>query len=168
MHPAQAFLNSTSQLLARDRRAAEVAEVRYIVERKGGLSGMASGTSPATGPTPEYSSRRSRVAGLAGELKVGKKMSLADCFAAALDLVKRRLKSVEATQYRLSHEPTSLTASSAANPGQLSPAETSNCIAVPHCRRGSDSVSLWKNLSRECARRSRAICCRRADSRRRT
>jgi hypothetical protein len=162
------ILNSTPQLLARDLCAAEVGRSSLHCRTKRWSFGWLQVQARLLGLPLNIVPADQELSQLAGELKAMKKMSLADCFAAALDLVKRRLKSVEATQYRLSHEPTSLTASSAGNPGQLSRAETSNCIAVPHCRRGSDSVSLWKNLSRECARRSRAICCRRADSRRRT
>ena len=46
---------------------------------------MASGPSAVAGSTSKYSSRPDQeLSELAGELKVVKKMSLADCFAAAL------------------------------------------------------------------------------------
>jgi PIN domain len=84
MHPAQAFLNSTPQLLARDCRAAEMAEVRYIVERKGGLSGWLQVRARLLGLPLNIVPADQELSELAGELKMVKKVSLADCFAAAL------------------------------------------------------------------------------------
>jgi len=60
------------------------AEVRYIVERKAGLAGWREARARLLGLPLEIVPAGQELSELAGELKVAKKMSLADCFAAAL------------------------------------------------------------------------------------
>ena len=60
------------------------AEVRYIVERKVGLSEWLQVRARLLGLPLEIVPADQELSELAGELKVVKKMSLADCFAAAL------------------------------------------------------------------------------------
>jgi predicted nucleic acid-binding protein len=60
------------------------AEVRYIVERKVGLAEWREAGARLLGLPLEIVPAGQELAELAGELKVTKKMSLADCFAAAL------------------------------------------------------------------------------------
>ena len=60
------------------------AEVRYIVERKVGLSEWLQVRARLLGLPVEIVPADQELSELAGELKVVKKMSLADCFAAAL------------------------------------------------------------------------------------
>jgi len=60
------------------------AEVRYIVERKVGSAKWREVRSQLLGLPIEIVSAGQELSELAGELKVTKKMSLADCFAAAL------------------------------------------------------------------------------------
>ena len=60
------------------------AEVRYIVERKVGLSERLRGRARLLGLSLNIVPADQELSGLAGELKVMKKISLADCFAAAL------------------------------------------------------------------------------------
>lgn len=60
------------------------AEVRYIVERKVGFEGWREVRLRLLGLPLEIVPAGQELAELAGELKVAKKMSLADCFAAAL------------------------------------------------------------------------------------
>ena len=60
------------------------AEVRYIVERKVGLAEWREARARLLGLPLEIVPASQELAELAGELKVTKKMSLADCFAAAL------------------------------------------------------------------------------------
>jgi len=60
------------------------AEVRYIVERKVGLEEWREVRLRLLGLPLEIVPAGQELAELAGELKVAKKMSLADCFAAAL------------------------------------------------------------------------------------
>lgn len=60
------------------------AEVRYIVERKVGLAEWREARARLLGLPLEIVPVGQELAELAGELKVTKKMSLADCFAAAL------------------------------------------------------------------------------------
>jgi uncharacterized protein len=60
------------------------AEVRYIVERKVGLAEWREVRARLLGLPIEIVSADQELSELAGELKVTKKMSLADCFAAAL------------------------------------------------------------------------------------
>jgi predicted nucleic acid-binding protein len=60
------------------------AEVRYIVERKVGLAEWREARARLLGLPLEIVPAGQEFAELAGELKVTKKMSLADCFAAAL------------------------------------------------------------------------------------
>jgi predicted nucleic acid-binding protein len=60
------------------------AEVRYIVERKVGLSEWLQVRARLLGLPLEIVPADRELSELAGELKVVKKMSLADCFAAAL------------------------------------------------------------------------------------
>jgi predicted nucleic acid-binding protein len=60
------------------------AEVRYIVERKVGLAEWREARARLLGLPLEIVPAGQELAELAGELKVTKKMSLADCFAAAL------------------------------------------------------------------------------------
>jgi predicted nucleic acid-binding protein len=60
------------------------AEVRYIVERKVGLAEWREVRARLLGLPIEIVSAGQELSELAGELKVTKKMSLADCFAAAL------------------------------------------------------------------------------------
>ena len=60
------------------------AEVRYIVERKVGLAEWRDVRAQLLGLPLEIVPAGQELSELAGELKVNKKMSLADCFAAAL------------------------------------------------------------------------------------
>jgi predicted nucleic acid-binding protein len=60
------------------------AEVRYIIERKVGLSEWLQVRARLLGLPVEIVPADQELSELAGELKVVKKMSLADCFAAAL------------------------------------------------------------------------------------
>ena len=60
------------------------AEVRYIVERKVGLAEWREVRARLLGLPLEIVPAGQELSELAGELKVTKKMSLADCFAAAL------------------------------------------------------------------------------------
>ena len=60
------------------------AEVRYIVERKVGLVEWLEVRARLLGLPLEIVPAGQELSELAGELKVAKKMSLADCFAAAL------------------------------------------------------------------------------------
>ena len=60
------------------------AEVRYVVERKVGLAEWREVRARLLGLPLEIVPAGQELAELAGELKVTKKMSLADCFAAAL------------------------------------------------------------------------------------
>jgi predicted nucleic acid-binding protein len=60
------------------------AEVRYIVERKVGLAKWREARARLLGLPLEIVPADQELSELAGELKVTKKMSLADCFAAAL------------------------------------------------------------------------------------
>ena len=60
------------------------AEVRYIVERKVGLAEWRDVREQLLGLPLEIVPAGQELSELAGELKVNKKMSLADCFAAAL------------------------------------------------------------------------------------
>jgi ribonuclease VapC len=60
------------------------AEVRYIVERKVGLAEWRDVRARLLGLPLEIVPAGQELSELAGELKVNKKMSLADCFAAAL------------------------------------------------------------------------------------
>ena len=60
------------------------AEVRYVVERKVGLAEWREVRARLLRPPLEIVPAGQELAELAGELKVTKKMSLADCFAAAL------------------------------------------------------------------------------------
>ncbi|MGH7825989.1 MAG: type II toxin-antitoxin system VapC family toxin [Candidatus Binatia bacterium] len=60
------------------------AEVRYIVERKVGLAEWREVRARLLGLPLEIVPAGQELSELAGELKVAKKMSLADCFAAAL------------------------------------------------------------------------------------
>ena len=60
------------------------AEVRYIVERKVGLAQWLEVRARLLGLPLRIVSAGQELSELAGELKVAKKMSLADCFAAAL------------------------------------------------------------------------------------
>jgi predicted nucleic acid-binding protein len=60
------------------------AEVRYIVERKVGPAKWREVRSQLLGLPIEIVSAGQELSELAGELKITKKMSLADCFAAAL------------------------------------------------------------------------------------
>ena len=60
------------------------AEVRYIVERKVGLSEWLRVRARLLGLPLKIVSADQELSEVAGELKVVKKMSLADCFAAAL------------------------------------------------------------------------------------
>jgi ribonuclease VapC len=60
------------------------AEVRYIVERKVGFAEWLEVRARLLGLPLEIVSAGQELSELAGELKVAKKMSLADCFAAAL------------------------------------------------------------------------------------
>lgn len=59
-------------------------EVRYIVERKVGLAEWREVRARLLGLPLEIVPAGQELSELAGELKVAKKMSLADCFAAAL------------------------------------------------------------------------------------
>jgi predicted nucleic acid-binding protein len=65
------------------------AEVRYIVERKVGTARWIEARHKLLGLPLEIVAADQDLAELAGELKVTKKMSLADCFAAALSKQKR-------------------------------------------------------------------------------
>ncbi len=65
------------------------AEVRYIVERKVGAARWHEARHKLSGLPLEVVSADRTLAELAGELKAVKKMSLADCFAAALARQKR-------------------------------------------------------------------------------
>jgi ribonuclease VapC len=58
--------------------------VRYIVERKVGLAELREVRARLLGLSLEIVPASQELSELAGELKVTKKMSLADCFAAAL------------------------------------------------------------------------------------
>ena len=60
------------------------AEVRYIVERKVGLAKWREVRGKLLALPIDIVSAAQELSELAGELKVSKKMSLADCFAAAL------------------------------------------------------------------------------------
>ena len=60
------------------------AEVRYMVERKSGLSKWNEVRHKLLGLPLEIVSADQPLAELAGEIRVSNKMSLADCFAAAL------------------------------------------------------------------------------------
>jgi predicted nucleic acid-binding protein len=60
------------------------AEVRYIVERKAGLSGWLQVRARLLGLPLNIVPAGQELSELAGELKAMKKMSLADCFAATL------------------------------------------------------------------------------------
>jgi ribonuclease VapC len=60
------------------------AEVRYIVERKVGLAEWLEVRARLLGLPLEVVPAGQELSELAGELKVAKRMSLADCFAAAL------------------------------------------------------------------------------------
>jgi predicted nucleic acid-binding protein len=60
------------------------AEIRYIVERKVGLAQWREVRARLLGLPIEIVPADQELSELAGELKVTKKMSLADCFAAAL------------------------------------------------------------------------------------
>ena len=60
------------------------AEVRYMVERKIGLARWREVRARLVGLPIEIVSADQELSELAGELKVTKRMSLADCFAAAL------------------------------------------------------------------------------------
>jgi ribonuclease VapC len=60
------------------------AEVRYIIERKVGLAAWLEVRARLLGLPLEIVPAGQELSELAGELKVAKKMSLADCFAAAL------------------------------------------------------------------------------------
>ena len=64
--------------------AANWAEVRYIVERKKGINEWTNVRSKLLGLPIQILSVDQALAELAGEIKAAKKMSLADCFAAAL------------------------------------------------------------------------------------
>jgi uncharacterized protein len=65
------------------------AEVRYIVERKVGLARWNEARNKLLGLPIEIVPADQVLAELAGELKVTKKMSLADCFTAALAKQKK-------------------------------------------------------------------------------
>jgi len=65
------------------------AEVRYIVERKVGAAKWRETRTKLLGLPIEIVSADPMLAELAGEIKVGGKMSLADCFAAALAKQKK-------------------------------------------------------------------------------
>lgn len=60
------------------------AEVRYIVERKVGLARWREARATLLGLPLEVVSADQGLAEMAGAIKAGHKMSLADCFAAAL------------------------------------------------------------------------------------
>jgi predicted nucleic acid-binding protein len=72
---------SNSNLVLRRR---VVPKFRYIVERKVGLSERLRGRARLLGLSLNIVPADQELSGLAGELKVVKKISLADCFAAAL------------------------------------------------------------------------------------
>lgn len=65
------------------------AEVRYIVERMVGTEGWVKTRTRLLGLPIEIIPADLTLAELAGEIKVSKKMSLADCFAAALAKQKK-------------------------------------------------------------------------------
>ncbi len=65
------------------------AEVRYMVERKVGLARWREARQKLLGLPFEVVSADQSLAELAGEIKASKKMSLADCFAAALAKQKK-------------------------------------------------------------------------------
>lgn len=65
------------------------AEVRYMVERKVGAARWREARHKLLGLPLEVVSADQLLAELAGEIKVVKKMSLADCFAAALATQKK-------------------------------------------------------------------------------
>jgi predicted nucleic acid-binding protein len=65
------------------------AEVRYIVERKVGAAQWRETRTKLLGLPIEIVPADQALAELAGEIKVGGKMSLADCFAAALAKQKK-------------------------------------------------------------------------------
>ena len=60
------------------------AEVRYVIERKNGLEAWQENRSKILGLPIEVVPVDLSLAELAGEIKISRKMSLADCFAAAL------------------------------------------------------------------------------------
>lgn len=64
--------------------AANWAEVRYIIERKKGINEWKNVRTNLLGLPIQIRSVDQALAELAGEIKAAKKMSLADCFAAAL------------------------------------------------------------------------------------
>ena len=64
--------------------AANWAEVRYIVERKKGINEWQNVRTSLLGLPIQIRPVDQALAELAGEIKAAKKMSLADCFAAAL------------------------------------------------------------------------------------
>jgi predicted nucleic acid-binding protein len=65
------------------------AEVRYIVERKVGVARWHEARQKLLGLPLEIVSADQALSELAGEIKAVKKMSLADCFAAALAKMKK-------------------------------------------------------------------------------
>lgn len=65
------------------------AEVRYIIERKVGRAQWEGARSKLLGLPIEIVPADQTLAELAGEIKASKKMSLADCFAAALAKQKK-------------------------------------------------------------------------------
>lgn len=64
--------------------AANWAEVRYVIERKKGINEWKNVRTSLLGLPIQIRSVDQALAELAGEIKAAKKMSLADCFAAAL------------------------------------------------------------------------------------
>ncbi len=65
------------------------AEVRYMIERKVGLSQWRDARTKLLGLPIEIVPVDQELAEMAGEIKAHKKMSLADCFAAALALERK-------------------------------------------------------------------------------
>jgi len=65
------------------------AEVRYMIERKVGLAHWHDARTKLLGLPIEIVPVDQELAEMAGEIKARKKMSLADCFAAALALKKK-------------------------------------------------------------------------------
>jgi PIN domain nuclease of toxin-antitoxin system len=65
------------------------AEVRYMIERKAGLAQWRDARTKLLGLPIEIIPVDQELAEMAGEIKAHKKMSLADCFAAALALARK-------------------------------------------------------------------------------
>jgi predicted nucleic acid-binding protein len=106
----QIILDLFEQALEADRRlflaSPNWAEVRYMIERKVGADRWAEVRSKLLGLPIDIIEVGQELAELAGEIKVAHKMSLADCFAAALARVRKaeiytgdpEFKAVEADQ----------------------------------------------------------------------